>query len=52
MHVVPLRLVFTVSVKHLDSVVLAVGDIDPAVRIATDIVRDVELAGIGAGLAP
>jgi hypothetical protein len=33
-------------------VVLAVGDIDPAVAIAADVVRDVELTGIGPGLAP
>ncbi len=52
MHVVPLRLVFAVAVEHLDAVVLAVGDIDPAIRVAAHIVGDVELAGIGAGLAP
>jgi hypothetical protein len=49
---VPLRLVFAVAVEHLHAVVLAVGDIDPAVGIGSDIVDDVELAGIGAGLAP
>ena len=32
--------------------VLAVGDIDPAVGVGGDVVHDVELAGIGAGLAP
>jgi len=31
---------------------LAVGDIDPAIGITADIMHDVELAGIGAGLAP
>src|SRR6266700_2612282 len=51
-HVGPLRLVFAVAVEHLDPVVLAVGDVDPAVGVAADVVRDVELAGIGAGLAP
>ena len=50
--IVPLRLVFAVAVEHLHAVVLAVGDIDPAVGIGRDIVDDVELAGIGAGLAP
>ncbi len=50
--VVPLRLVFAVAVEDLDAVVLAVGDVDPAIRVAADIVDDVELAGIGAGLAP
>ena len=52
MHVVPLRLVFAVAVEHLDAVVFAVGDVDPAVGVAADVVGDVELAGIGAGLAP
>src|SRR5437762_2154622 len=52
MQVVPLRLPFAVAVEHLHAVVLAVGDIEPALRIAADIMRDVELAGIGAGLTP
>jgi hypothetical protein len=50
--VVPLRLPFAVAVEDLDAMVLAIGDIEPAVRVAADIVRNVELAGIGAGLAP
>ena len=50
--IVPLRLVFAVAVEHLHAMVLAVGDIDPAVGVGGDIVHDVELAGIGAGLAP
>ena len=50
--IVPLRLVFAVAVEHLHAVVLAVGDIDPAVGVGDDVVDDVELAGIGAGLAP
>src|SRR5439155_7407237 len=50
--VVPLRLPFAVAVEHLDAVVLAIGDIEPALGVAADIVRDVELAGVGAGLAP
>src|SRR5947207_1737846 len=45
--IVPLRLPFAVAVEHLHAVVLAVGDIEPALRVAADIVRDVELAGIG-----
>jgi len=50
--VLPLRLVFTVAVEHLDTVVLAVGDIDPAVRVGADIMDDIEFALAGAGLAP
>ena len=52
MQVVPLRLVAAVAVENLHPVVLAVGDIDPAVRVGDDVVRDVELARIGAALAP
>ena len=37
--VVPLRLVFAVAVEHLHAVVLAVGDIDPAVGVGGDVVR-------------
>src|SRR5580692_5665581 len=50
--VFPLRLVFAVAVEHLDAMVLAVGDIDPAVGVGDDVVDDVELAGIGAGFTP
>ena len=52
MQVVPLRLPVSVAVEDLHAMVLAVSDIDPAVRINTDIVRDIELARIGAGFAP
>ena len=52
MQVVPLRLVPAVAVEDLDAMVLAVGHVHPAVRVAADVVRDVELAGIGARLAP
>src|SRR5882672_2154637 len=50
--VLPLRLVFAVAVEHLDPVVFAVGDIDPAVSVAANIMNDVELALAGSGLAP
>ena len=50
MHVVPLGFEIAVAVEDLDAVVLPVGDIDPAVRVAGDVVRDVELSGIGPGL--
>src|SRR5262249_61736912 len=52
MHVDPLRLELAVAVEYLDAMVLAVGDVDPAVSIAADVVRDVELTGIGTRLAP
>ena len=50
--VLPLCLELTIAVEHLDAVVLAVGNIDPAIGIAADVMYDVELAGIGAGLTP
>src|SRR5216684_1004170 len=50
--VLPLRLISAVAVEHLDPVVFAVGDIDPAVGVAADVVNDVELALTGSGLAP
>src|SRR5215472_3973894 len=50
--VVPLRLELAVAVEYLDAVVLAVGDIDPAVGVAADVVRHVELAGVGSRFAP
>src|ERR1700722_10455612 len=42
--VVPLGFVFAVAVKYLNAVVFPVGDIDPSVGVAGDVVRDVELA--------
>src|SRR5215472_6165285 len=50
--IVPLGLELAVAVKHLDPMVLAVGDKDPAVRVAADVVRDIELPRVGSGLAP
>ena len=32
--------------------IFPVGDVDPAIGVTADVVRDIELAGIGAGLAP
>ena len=52
MQIVPLRLVFAVAVEHLHAMILAVGDIDPAVGVGCDVMHDVELAGIAARLAP
>ena len=51
-HVVPLGLEPPITVKHLDTMVLSVCDIDPAILIARDVVGTVELPGIGARLAP
>src|SRR5947208_1342967 len=50
--VLPLGLEFAIAIEHLNTVVLAVDDIDPAVGIGADIVDNVELALAGAGLAP
>src|SRR6266851_491734 len=50
--IVPLRLVLAVAVEYLDPVVFAVGDVDPTIGVGADVVDDVELAGVGAGLAP
>src|SRR3954452_8505314 len=52
MQVLPLHFELTVAVKHLDAVVFAVSDIDPAIGIATDVVDDVELALAGPWCAP
>ena len=52
MQVVPLGLVFAVAVEYLHAVVLAVCHVDPTVFVGHDVVHDIELAGIGAGLAP
>src|SRR6185437_10159506 len=52
MHIGPLRLELAVAVEHLDAVALAVRDVHPAVRVADDVVRQVELAGATAGRAP
>jgi hypothetical protein len=42
--VLPLRFEFAVAVEDLDAVVLALGDIDPAIGVGADVVDDVELA--------
>src|SRR4051812_8547815 len=52
MQVLPLCLELAVAVEHLDAMVLAIGDIDPAVGIAADVVHDVEFAFAGSWLAP
>src|SRR5260221_1049187 len=52
MQIIPLRLVSAVAVEHLHAVVLTVRDIDKTVGVGCDVVDDIELAGIAAGLAP
>src|SRR5215472_17962165 len=50
--VVPLRLVFAIAVEYLDAVVLAINNIDEAIRVCGDVVHDIELAVICPRLAP
>ena len=50
--VVPLRLVAAVAVEHLHAMALAVGDVHPAVVVAADVVRQIELAGARARARP
>jgi hypothetical protein len=52
MLIVPPRLVFAVAVEHLHAMVFSVGDTDKNVGVGGDVMHNVELAGIGAGLAP
>src|SRR5580658_11018308 len=52
MQVVPLRLVSSVAVKHLDAMVLAIGNVDPAIGVAADVVNNIELAWARAAFAP
>ena len=52
MQIVPLRLIASVTVEDLNSMVHAIGDIDPALVVAADVVNDIEAAWIRAGLAP
>src|SRR6266850_132628 len=51
-HVDPLRLELPPAVEDLDAMVLAVGHVHPALGVTRDVVRDVELPRVGAGLAP
>src|ERR1700759_5107000 len=50
--IVPLGFELAVAVEHLHPMVFAIGNVQPAVGIAADVVRDVELPGVGARLAP
>src|SRR5262245_13528383 len=50
--VLPLCLELAVAVEHLDAVVFAVRDIDPAIGVAADVVHDVEFAFAGTGFTP
>src|SRR5205814_1808442 len=47
-HVDPLRLIAAFAVEHLHAVVLAVGDVHPALGVGEDVVR-VDVQPVGAG---
>ena len=48
----PLRLVFAVAVKDLHAMIFAIGDVDPTLVVAGDIVDEIELPRIGTRFAP
>ena len=50
--IVPLGLIFAVAVEDLHAMIFAIGDVDPALVIAGDIVDEIELPRIGPRLAP
>ena len=52
MEVVELRKVVRLAVEDLHAVVLAIGHVDQTLAVGRDVVRQVETAGIGPGLAP
>lgn len=45
MQVVPLRLETPIVVENLDAMVFPVGDIDPSIRIAGNVVRKIDCPG-------
>ena len=48
----PLRLEFAVAVKDLHAMIFAIGDVDPTLVVAGDIVDEIELPRIGTRLSP
>ena len=52
MHIRPLLLEVAVGVEYLDAVVLPVSNIHISISVCDDVMRDAELAGIGARRAP
>src|SRR6187401_1883958 len=50
--VVPLHFVLAVAVEYLHAMVLAIGYVHPALGVGDDVVDDVELSRVGAGLTP
>src|SRR3974390_2805339 len=46
--IAPFRLVFAVTVEHLDPMIFAVGNVNPAAGIAANVVHYIELARSGA----
>jgi hypothetical protein len=49
--IIPLGLVLAVAVEDLNPMVLAVGDINPAIGVGSDVVNDIEFTGVGARAA-
>ena len=47
-----MRLEFAVAVKDLHAMIFAIGDVDPTLVVAGDIVDEIELPRIGTRLAP
>ena len=48
----PLRLEASVTIKDLHAIILAIGNIDPAVLVAADVVGKIELTGFKSGATP
>ena len=44
--------IFAVAVKDLHAMIFAIGDVDPTLVVAGDIVDEIELPRIGTRLAP
>ena len=47
----PLRFKPPVAIEDLDAVILPIGDVDPSVFVARNVVWQIELSGPGTGLA-
>jgi hypothetical protein len=49
---VPLRFVLAVAVKYLHAMIFAIGNVDPTLIIAGDIVDEIELPRMTAAVSP